>query len=269
MKVPVRYLPRLIVVLMGATLATIVMLPLFFLVSIVTASPYPTYRLSRIWAWIVARCCGVTYSLHNREKALPGQSYIVCPNHQSHTDILALIQALPVRFRWVIKKEIVSIPGFGWGVVRTGAIVLDRSQKAEAFRKLKEGADKASGGWSILIYPEGTRSPDGRLLPFKKGGFLMAVNTGVPILPVTVNGAHKILPKKTLRLTPGHITVTLGDPIPTGNLTEKDIPELMARTQAAIEKYLDFNYDPFAKENRALARRHSNLSERQVAAEKT
>jgi 1-acyl-sn-glycerol-3-phosphate acyltransferase len=111
--------------------------------------------------------------------------------------------------------------------------------------KLQADSGKLGGGWSLLIYPEGTRSPDGNLLPFKKGAFVLAVNTGIPILPVTVNGAHKVLPKKTLALQPGHVTITISPPIPTAGLEDKDIPALMEKTRDVIAKRLDPNYDPF------------------------
>ena len=112
---------------------------------------------------------------------------------------------------------------------------------------LQRATDKLKGSWSVLIYPEGTRTPDGQLGPFKKGAFMMAVQTGIPILPVTSNGAFKVLQKKTVWFRPGHITVTLGDPIVTAGLTEKDVPDLMERTRAAISKNLDPDYDPFGK----------------------
>jgi len=194
---------------------------------------------------MVAKFIGVSASIHGADKALPGTSYIVTPNHQSQVDILALMVTLPTRFRWVIKKELVKIPLFGWGLARTGAVSLDRSNPREALKTLQEGSGKLTGGWSLLIYPEGTRSPDGNLLPFKKGAFVLAANTGIPILPVTVNGAAKILPKKSLAVRPGHISITIGDPIPTDGLQDADVPVLMEKTRDAIAKHLDPEYDPF------------------------
>ena len=240
---------RLGVAVLAMTVMTLLMVPIFVAAALVTSSGAPTYRLCMVWAWVVAKILGVSCSLRNGEKVKPGQSYIVVPNHQSHTDILALLLTLPVQYRWVIKKELVKIPFFGWGLALTGAIVLDRSNPEQARQKLQDSSSKAAGGWSILIYPEGTRSPNGELLPFKKGPFMLAVNTGVPLLPVTVNGAHRILPKKTLALTPGHITVTVSDPIPTEGLAKKDVPDLLRQTKAAIEANLDPTYDPFASRN--------------------
>jgi 1-acyl-sn-glycerol-3-phosphate acyltransferase len=205
------------------------------------------YRFERWWAWLVSKSMGLSFSLHGEDKVVPGASYIITPNHQSNSDILALIRVLPIRFRWVVKKELIRIPVFGWALSRTGAIAIDRSDPKQSIQSLQNATDKLKGSWSVLIYPEGTRTSDGNLLPFKKGAFMMAVQTGIPILPVTSNGAFKVLRKKTIWFRPGHITVTLGNPIATDGLTEKDVPELMEKTRAEINKNLDPDYDPFRK----------------------
>ena len=188
---------------------------------------------------------GLTCSIYGADKIVPGTSYIMTPNHQGNADILALVTTLPPRFRWVIKRELLKIPMFGWALGATGAISLNRSDRQQSVRSLRDGVSKLAGGWSVLIYPEGTRTSDGNLQPFKKGAFMMAVQTGIPILPVTCNGAFKVLPKKTIVFHPGHVTLTVGDPIATEGLTEEDVPELMEKTRAAISKNLDPDYNPF------------------------
>jgi len=225
------------------------------LISVLTSSDAPAWHIARVWALVTRKFMGLTFSIQGSEKVVPGVSYIVTPNHQSNTDILALIVTLPLRFRWVVKRELLRIPFFGWALGRTGAISLDRSNPREAVQKLNAAKDKLKGGWSVLIYPEGTRSPDANLLPFKKGPFMLAVQTGIPILPVTCNGAFRIMPKRNLWLRPGHITVTISDPIATKGLTESDVPELMDRTRKAIERNLDPSYDPFDRK-RSLAEAH-------------
>jgi 1-acyl-sn-glycerol-3-phosphate acyltransferase len=242
----IRLVPRLALAAVVLTVATGIIGPMVILVSLVTSGG-PAYRLERWWAWWVSKSMGLSFSLRGRDKVAPGASYIITPNHQSNADILALVRILPPRFRWVIKKELTKIPVFGWALSGTGAIAIDRSDPKQSVQTLQEATDKLKGSWSVLIYPEGTRTPNGRLLPFKKGAFMMAVQTGIPILPVTSNGAFKVLPKKTVWFRPGHITVTIGDPIVTAGLTEKDVPDLMERTRAAITKNLDPDYDPFGK----------------------
>ena len=189
---------------------------------------------------------GLTFSCKGAEKVVPGMSYIVTPNHQSNADILALICTLPMKFRWVVKRELLVIPLFGWALARTGAVPLNRKDRTQSINRLQQAAEsKFKDGWSVLIYPEGTRSPDGNLQEFKKGAFRMAVQTGIPILPITCNGAFKVLPKDTIFVRGGHITLTFGDPIDTNGLAVEDIPQLMEKTRQAIGKHFDADYDPF------------------------
>jgi len=238
-------IPRLVLGAVGAVGATLVIAPVMLLASILPGSRMNTFRLSRWWSWCVSRTMGLTFTLYGADNVEPGQSYIVAPNHQSNADILGLLFILPLPFRWVIKRELLKIPLFGWALGATGAISLNRSDRSQAVRSLRAGTKRIDPGWSVLIYPEGTRSTDGELLPFKKGAFMMAVQTGMPILPVTSNGAQKVMPKKNVVFRPGHITITIGEPIATRGLTEEDVPELMQRTRDAIAKNLCLAYDPF------------------------
>jgi 1-acyl-sn-glycerol-3-phosphate acyltransferase len=176
----------------GLALVTAVIAPLVILAGIL-ADGGPAYVLMRAWGRAVAKFMGLSFSIHGAERIIPGTSYIITPNHQSNADILALLATLPVRFRWVIKKELLKIPLFGWALSSTGAISLDRSKREESVKRLQEATAKLAGGWCVLIYPEGTRTSDGMIQDFKKGPFMMAVQTGIPILPVTCNGAFKIL----------------------------------------------------------------------------
>jgi 1-acyl-sn-glycerol-3-phosphate acyltransferase len=226
---------------------TVIMAPPLILVGLFTPSGWPGYIVARMWCWIAAKALGISVEVRGAERADPKTSYIITPNHQSNLDIPALESALPTPYRWVIKKQLLKIPMFGWALGSTGAVSIDRSDKAKAVQTLREGASKLRDGWSLLIYPEGTRTSDGLLQRFKKGAFMMAVNTGVPILPVTINGAFKLWPKNSLRLQSGRISITIGEPIPTEGLTEADVPELMEKTRSAILKYLDTEFDPFAK----------------------
>lgn len=250
MKFRLRQLPRLIFVAIGVGIVTVFFAPPLIVASILSSTDKPGYLIARAWAWCVAKLVGVTASLHGRNDFDPDVSYVITPNHQGNVDILALILTLPMKFRWVIKRELLRIPFFGWGLGRTGAISLDRDKSRESVKQLRLGSSKLEGGWSLLIYPEGTRSPDQNLLPFKKGPFRLAVDNNTPILPVTVNGAFKILPKKTLLPLPGHLTVTIGEPIPTDDLDVADVPMLMEQTRDAILKHLDPEYDPFNRNSR-------------------
>jgi 1-acyl-sn-glycerol-3-phosphate acyltransferase len=241
-----RYLPRRVFAVAGVLLVTLILSPPMVLIGLLGLSNV-NIVLMRCWAWLCAKCMGLSFSIEGAERAVPGTSYIITPNHQGLVDILALVVMLPVPFKWVIKKEILWIPIWGWAVRSTSAVVVDRSNPRQAVERLQRGLKKIKGGWSILIYPEGTRTRDGSLLPFKKGAFMIGVQTGMPILPVTTNGAMKTLPKASLALRPGHVTVTISDPINTAGLTEQDVPELMEKTRQAMAAHLDVDYDPFLR----------------------
>ncbi len=157
---------------------TLVLAPPLIVISLFEKTGSTVYWLMRLWARLVSWSMGLTFSIRGTEKLVPGASYIVTPNHQGNADILALIATLPFRFRWVIKRELLRIPLFGWALGRTGAISLNRSNRTQAVRSLEDAGSKLAGGWSVLIYPEGSRTSDGNLQPFKKGAFMMAVQTG-------------------------------------------------------------------------------------------
>ena len=230
--------------LVVAILTPILAFPIMLL-GLFPGSAGATYRMARCWCSVLYKAMGLTLSIEGAEKITPGASYIITPNHQGNADILALIVTLPLRFRWVIKKELLRIPVFGWALGRTGAIALDRSDPTKAVKALKGASSKLKEGWSVLIYPEGTRSPDPELQRFKKGAFMLAMQTGIPILPVTCNGAFHILPRKTILFIPGHIKVCVGDPISTKGLSVEHVPELMQKTREQILRNLDPDYNPF------------------------
>lgn len=137
------------------------------------------------------------------ENINPGKSYIIASNHISQYDIFVLYGWLPVDLKWVMKKELRKVPVIGIACAALGHIFLDRSNKASAIKSLQAAKDSLRPGSSILFFPEGTRSKNGELLPFKKGAFVMARDIDIPVLPVTVKGTEKILPPGSLRLRPG------------------------------------------------------------------
>lgn len=186
-----------------------------------------------LWA---ARAKVVTRGLENidREKA-----YIYAANHQGWFDIFAIYAGLPVQFRWLAKEELFKMPIFGPSLAATGAIPIDRSDRKKAFESIDQAAKKVESGTSIIIFPEGTRSPDGVLQEFKSGGFILAIKSQQPIVPISVSGSHLILPKKgTWMIDKGTIRITVGKPIPTSGLTVKDRDSLIQAVREAIRQNL-------------------------------
>ncbi|MBU4275948.1 MAG: 1-acyl-sn-glycerol-3-phosphate acyltransferase [Proteobacteria bacterium] len=149
------------------------------------------------------------------DKLQPGEAYVFAGNHASALDIPSLQSVMPKNFRWVAKKELFSIPLFGPALTAAGNIPVDRSASRQAMQSLILASRRVSDGASVVIFPEGTRSDDGNLLPFKSGGFLLAIKSGKPVVPFYLHGTRQAMANDRFLLDPGPIEVILGDPIPT------------------------------------------------------
>lgn len=180
----------------------------------------------------------VSISVSGREHMQPGQSYIVVSNHQSYYDIYALYGFSGIDLRFVMKQELRNIPVLGWICDVMGHIYLDRTNIEAAINSLQTAREKIAGGKSIVFFPEGTRSPDGRLQAFKRGAFKMAVELDLPILPVTLQGTSEILPAGRWDLFPGHIHLAIHPPISVAGLTQTDTRALMQDTHKQMQEYL-------------------------------
>jgi 1-acyl-sn-glycerol-3-phosphate acyltransferase len=163
-----------------------------------------------------------------------GKPYIFAMNHQSLFDIVAAFVAIPVNIRFIAKKTLRWIPFLGWYMSATGMVFIDRHNRRDALASLDEACQKIRGGSSILVYPEGTRSRDGLLLPFKKGAFILAIQAGVPIVPVAIEGCQSLLERDSLRIQGGRVHIIIGQPIPTVGLTVGDRDALMLRVRHAM-----------------------------------
>jgi 1-acyl-sn-glycerol-3-phosphate acyltransferase len=166
----------------------------------------------------------------------PGRgAYVVVANHQSFLDIFVLCN-IPHEMKWVAKKELFKIPLFGWGLSLAGDICLDRGDTASALAVMEKARRYLRNGMSVMIFPEGTRSEDGKLLPFKPGAFKLAVELGVPILPISVSGSSRGMPKGSPWVRPTHISVRILDPVPTAGLKGRDVRRLRDDVQDRIAK---------------------------------
>ena len=194
---------------------------------------------ARAWARWLARGVGCPAIVKGLENLEPGASYVFASNHTSALDILALFCVLPDNFRWIAKKELFAIPLFGPAMLRAGYIPIDRSDRRAAIRSLINASKRIAEGASVVIFPEGTRSKDGSLLPFKSGGMGLALKAEVPVVPVAITGARKALPPKKLLLTPGPVTVHLGKPIPTSGFQRGDREGLSSAVREGVVKLLE------------------------------
>jgi 1-acyl-sn-glycerol-3-phosphate acyltransferase len=162
-----------------------------------------------------------------------GPCVFVC-NHQSWLDILAVLDVLPGSLRFVAKQELGRVPLFGRALRAAGHIEIDRHNLTSAVAAYEAAARSIRGGLSAVVFAEGTRSRDGRLRPFKKGPFVLAVVAQVPVVPVCILGGYEALPRGSMRLRAVPMTVRLGPPIPTAGLTYEDRDALAARVRAAL-----------------------------------
>ncbi len=186
------------------------------------------------WAGLLLAVTGVKTSSRGREKIDRERSYVIVSNHQSHFDILALMNELPVPIRWVMKKELGKIPVFGPATRAMRNIFIDRSNTAEAVRNLREGVRRLPPACSLMFFPEGTRSPDGKIGPFKKGAFRTAKAVDWPILPVVVRGSRQVLPKGELMFRSNPIEVEILDPIDEEEVRKAEVEEMMERVRTLI-----------------------------------
>lgn len=188
----------------------------------------------RVWAPVLLWAGGAKLKIYGLENVDPKRPTVYASNHQSTIDIPTLLVALPVDFRFVAKHQLRWVPMIGWYLWIAGHILIDRSNRSTAVASLAAAGRRIRGGTSIVVYPEGTRSADRYVLPFKKGAFSLAVKAGVPICPVTIEGSGKLMPKNSWRITPGEIRVMIGAPIPTEGLTDRDREALLQKVRAKV-----------------------------------
>jgi 1-acyl-sn-glycerol-3-phosphate acyltransferase len=176
--------------------------------------------------------------VEGRELLESGKPYIFAANHQSQFDIFALQGFLGVDFRWLAKKELFKVPIWGPAMRRAGYIPIDRSHGREALKSLDEAAQKIAAGTSVIIFPEGTRSKDGKLQDFKAGAMLLAIKSGVDIVPVAIAGTHAVLPKGKLLTTPGKVNIRIGKPIEMKEFRPRDKHDLAKKVEGRVAEML-------------------------------
>ncbi|MBL0712856.1 MAG: 1-acyl-sn-glycerol-3-phosphate acyltransferase [Desulfosarcina sp.] len=191
------------------------------------------------WARVNSWITPMLVSVKGRRHIDPAQSYVIVCNHQSQYDIIVLYGWLKIDFKWVMKQELRNIPVIGIACDKLGHIYVDRSNPEAARDSIEAAKARVTDGTSVLFFPEGTRSRDGRLKSFKKGAFYFALDLKLPLLPITITGTRQILPSDTLDLFPGRATMTIHAPIPTEGYHLENIGELAALVRQQIASGLD------------------------------
>jgi 1-acyl-sn-glycerol-3-phosphate acyltransferase len=190
---------------------------------------------------------GVRLEVHGLEKIPHGRAAIYMPNHQSNCDPPAVITILPPVLV-MAKQEFFRVPVLGRAMVYRGFIPVDRKNREKAIAAVEQAVESMKAGNSFLAFPEGTRSPDGRLQMFKKGLFVMAIKAGALIVPISVSGARKVMPKGQFVIHPGRVRITIQDPISAENFTLEGRRELIKLTRQAVMKGLDPEEWPLGEE---------------------
>jgi 1-acyl-sn-glycerol-3-phosphate acyltransferase len=214
--------------------ATLVLGSAVILVSFFSTTGNFAHLIARLWARSILEVSRIKVEVEGLSNVDPAKPYIYMPNHQSNADIPVLLAFLKVQFRWLAKAELFRVPIFGRAMRGVGYISIDRSNHRSAIKSLHAAAGSIRGGTSVLIFPEGTRSLDGNIRVFKKGGFILAIDAGVPIVPVILHGTYPIMPKGRLLVRPRKVVMEILKPIETTDYTRKSKDELVEVVRTSI-----------------------------------
>lgn len=212
--------------------------PLALLVGVVFHWKNGMYMLGHAGVWLALTCAGIRYRVVGREH-VPVRSAVFCSNHESNVDPPVLFRALHPRLHILYKAELHRFPLMGMVFDVGGFVAVDRGDRERALGSIAEGARSLRAGNSFLIFPEGTRSRTGDLLPFKKGGFIMAIEAQAPIVPVAIRGGRAAMRKGSAWVRPVDVSVRIGRPIPTAGLTLAERDDLVRRVRGAVQALLD------------------------------
>lgn len=189
------------------------------------------HSISRFWAKGCVWIAGIELEVHGLENVVRERNYVFVSNHASHLDIPILLSVLSNEVKMIAKKELARIPFFGLSLWLGGYIFIDRRNRSRAILSMEQAVEKIKKGKSVLMFPEGTRSPDGSIQPLKKGAFVLAIQSQVELLPIMVFNSNEILPKSHLGVRPGKVIVFLSEAISTKGLTMQDRNELLKRVE--------------------------------------
>jgi 1-acyl-sn-glycerol-3-phosphate acyltransferase len=186
------------------------------------------------WSRMIARTALLDVRVRGAEHLRADESYVFLSTHQSWMDIPVMLGYLPCQLRIAAKREVFLIPFLGWHMQRSGQIPINRGSTAESIESLRRAARLLGGGVSAFLFPEGTRTRDGSLQSLKKGGFRLAMESGLPLVPVTIVGTRRAMPRGSMVLRAGPVEMHIDPPIPTAGLTEGDLPALIQQVREAL-----------------------------------
>jgi 1-acyl-sn-glycerol-3-phosphate acyltransferase len=222
-------------------IAVIVTIPLSLAtiaVAVVKSNSRLIDGITRLWANSILRGAGVDLRVEGTEIIDRKQRYILIANHSSYYDIPCVFAAIPQPIRFMAKISLFKIPIFGWAIGRAGFIPIDRKDRRTAVKSFEMAVDRIRKGNTVVVFPEEGRSRERAMRPFQRGGFLLALRSGLPILPVAIVGTYDVFRAGAKRVTPGPVTVRVGTPITTEGLTVRDKGRLLEESRAQISRML-------------------------------
>jgi 1-acyl-sn-glycerol-3-phosphate acyltransferase len=216
------------------SLYTIVLGTISVLSTIVDRSGDFGHRCARAWSWLILKTSGVTVKVEGLQRLDPSRSYVFAANHQSIYDIPIVFASLPFQLRIIAKESLGKIPFMGWHLQRTGHVLVDRAKPGA--RTVKKMAKLVTDGHSLIVFPEGTRSRDGGVARFKGGSFVIALDAGLPIVPLTIVGSRHVMFKGDLTVRPGAVTLVVHDPIDTAGSTRDAARQLAEQVHDVVAR---------------------------------
>lgn len=192
------------------------------------------FAMARLWSHSLLTAACLEVAVEREAELDPRRSYVFLSNHQSLFDIPLLLATVPGQVRMMAKRSLFRIPIFGWSLAAGGFVPIDRGDRSTARESFASAMERLRGGVSILLFPEGTRAMSDRLLPFQRGGFLLALKLGLPIVPVGIQGTRRVQKKASLLIRPGQVVIRYGAPIEVSDYGLKGKRELIARVRERI-----------------------------------
>lgn len=214
------------------SLYTIVLGSLSLVSTLVDRTGDLAHRCARAWAWLILETSGVRVTVRGLERLDRTRSYVFAANHQSIYDIPIVFTALPFQLRIVAKQSLGRIPFMGWHLHLAGHLLVDRSRPGAGV--VKKMARLVGEHHSLIVFPEGTRSVDGEVHRFKGGSFALAVEAGLPVVPITIAGSRHVMTKGQVTVRPGQVSLTIHDPIETAAVPRDGVREMADRVRAIV-----------------------------------
>jgi 1-acyl-sn-glycerol-3-phosphate acyltransferase len=229
----------IIIVLLSLVLGTLAVLARLF-----DSSNNLSHRISSLWGRWLCTFNGIQVDVEGLEHIRQDQAQVFVANHQGYFDIFALSGFLPVQIRWVAKSSLFKIPFVGWAIAASGYIPVVRGNRKKSYQAFVKTIEKLKAGNSIVIFPEGTRSEDGTIGPFKKGGLLLSVRSGAPLVPVTLLGTGNIIKKGSGIIRPGRIQIIISPPIPSQAVVDEKEENMLHTLRDIICKNYESHQTP-------------------------